>query len=66
MDQGGGELLLAGNDRYRGPGGQSVYRDGSTYRLVYHAYEVSKNGSPQLQIRDLTWTSDGWPTLRKP
>ena len=66
MDQGGGDLILSGDDRYRGPGGQSVYLDGSTYRLVYHAYNARLNGVPQLQIRDLTWTSDGWPALRQP
>ena len=34
--------------------------------LVYHAYDKSKNGMPQLQIRDLTWTDDSWPVLRQP
>ena len=62
----GGDLILAGDDRYRGRGGQSVYLDGGTYRLVYHAYKTTVNGMPQLQIRDLTWTSDGWPAVRQP
>ncbi len=66
MDQGGGHLVLEGNDRYRGPGGQSVFFDGDVYRLVYHAYDTSADGIPQLQIRDLVWTSDGWPTVREP
>lgn len=64
MDQGSGELLLEGNDRYRGPGGQSVYRDENIYRLVHHAYDTAQNGLPQLQIHDLSWTSDGWPEIR--
>lgn len=66
MDEGGGDLVLAGDDRYRGPGGESVYLDGQTYRLVHHVYDMAKNGMPQLRIQDLTWTSDGWPALRKP
>lgn len=65
MSLGGGHLVLEGNDRYRGPGGQSVYLDGEVYRLVYHAYDTSAGGIPQLQIRDLAWTSDGWPTVRE-
>lgn len=66
MEQGGGDLLLDGNDRYHGPGGQSVYLDGDIYRLVHHVYDASKNGLPQLQIHDLAWTSDGWPEVRQP
>ncbi len=66
MDQGGGDVILAGDERFRGPGGQSVYLDGSTCRLVYHVYDAAKNGMPQLKIQDLTWTSDGWTELRKP
>lgn len=66
MDQGGGDLILAGDDRYRGPGGQSVYLDGNIHRLVLHAYDTSKNGLPQLQICGLAWTVDGWTVLRQP
>ncbi len=66
MDQGGGHLVLEGGERYRGPGGQSVYVDGDVYRLVYHAYDATAGGTPQLQIRDLAWTSDGWPTVVEP
>ena len=65
MSLGGGDLVLAGDDRRRGPGGQSVFLDGGTYRLVYHAYNAALNGMPQLQIRDLAWSSDGWPSLRE-
>ncbi|HYN90173.1 MAG TPA: arabinan endo-1,5-alpha-L-arabinosidase, partial [Ardenticatenaceae bacterium] len=51
MEEGWGDLLLDGDERLRGPGGQSVYLDGGTYRLVYHTYDRLKNGLPQLQIR---------------
>jgi len=66
MDQGGGDLLLAGDDRFRGPGGQSVFLDGNTYRLVHHVYDTFQNGLPQLKIKDLTWTTDGWPEIPRP
>ncbi|GGI99929.1 extracellular endo-alpha-(1-_5)-L-arabinanase 1 [Alicyclobacillus cellulosilyticus] len=61
MMQGGGTLLLGNQGDMIGPGGQSVYRDGNTYYLVYHFYDASDAGNPKLQIRKLTWTKDGWP-----
>lgn len=63
MDQGGGDLVLEADERYRGPGGQSVVNDEGVYRLVYHGYDTTQNGLPQLQIRDIGWTDDGWPQL---
>jgi len=66
MDQGGGDLILAGYDRYRGPGGQSVYLDGSIYRLVHHYYDALDNGTHKLQIRNLAWTDDDWPVAGEP
>jgi arabinan endo-1,5-alpha-L-arabinosidase len=61
MMTGGGTLLLAGEGAWRGPGGQSLYRDGATDLLVYHAYSAS-TGRPSLQISRLLWT-DGWPQV---
>ncbi len=66
IDQGGGDLILAGYDRYRGPGGQSVYLDGGTYRMVLHYYDARDNGNHKLQIRDLAWTDDDWPVAGEP
>jgi arabinan endo-1,5-alpha-L-arabinosidase len=66
MDQGGGDLLLAGYERYRGTGGQSVYLDGNTYRLVLHYYDGRDNGIHKLQIRNLAWTNDDWPVVEEP
>ena len=63
MDQGGGTLILESKDRYHGPGGQVVYLDNGTYRLAHHYYDALDNGAPKLQIHDLAWTSDGWPTV---
>jgi arabinan endo-1,5-alpha-L-arabinosidase len=66
MEQGGGDLVLADKDYYRGPGGQAVYLDEGTYRLVHHAYDARSFGVPTLQIHDLIWTNDGWPALSEP
>jgi len=61
MLAGGGTLLLEGGGEWRGPGGQSLYRDGTTDLIVYHAYNAT-TGKPTLQIARITWT-DGWPRV---
>lgn len=66
MDRGGGTLLLEGQERYRGPGGQTSYLDDGIFRLVNHYYDASDRGIAKLQIHDLAWTSDGWPQALAP
>ncbi|MBE0340438.1 arabinan endo-1,5-alpha-L-arabinosidase, partial [Paenibacillus sp. 28ISP30-2] len=56
---GGGTVLDAGNDRWKGPGGQSIYNNSVIAR---HAYDATDNGNPKLLISDLKWDSAGWPT----
>jgi arabinan endo-1,5-alpha-L-arabinosidase len=63
MDQGGGSILLTGDERHVAAGGQSVYRDGDCFRLVYHYYDALDGGKSKLQIGELKWTSDGWLTM---
>lgn len=65
MLEGGGTPVLVGNDRWLGPGGQSI-RMGTEHGLrddhdviVFHAYD-SKTGNPYLQISSIDWTG-GWP-----
>ena len=66
MDQGGGTQILATEGSDRGPGGQAVYLDDGTYRLVYHIYDTLDSGIPKLRVRDLSWSSDGWPAVVVP
>jgi arabinan endo-1,5-alpha-L-arabinosidase len=61
MQEGGGTLLLEGSAAWRGPGGQSVLRDGRDDWLVFHAYDGA-TGRPTLQISRLVW-EDGWPRV---
>ncbi|GAC1428646.1 MAG: arabinan endo-1,5-alpha-L-arabinosidase [Chloroflexota bacterium] len=61
MMEGAATPVLAGSGRYRGPGGQSVLVDGSSYWLVYHYYDAADGGTAKLGIRTLLWTGDGWP-----
>ena len=66
MLDGGGSLLLAGGPRWKGPGGQTVYRNGAEWIVVYHSYDAEDKGIPKLRISDLYWDAGGWPTLVKP
>ncbi|MER3553040.1 MAG: hypothetical protein C4331_01430 [Meiothermus sp.] len=62
MTEGGGTLLLGSEGRYIGPGGQFVYNDRGTFRLVFHYYDRGDSGTPKLAIWDLRW-SGGWPSV---
>jgi arabinan endo-1,5-alpha-L-arabinosidase len=63
-DDGGNVLLKAGaRDRFKGPGGASVFEENGAYFIVYHAYDAQNNGKPALRIQALEWTADGWPKV---
>jgi arabinan endo-1,5-alpha-L-arabinosidase len=57
--EGGGTQLLAPNNRWIGPGGESVLQRPEGDILVFHAYDAV-TGKPALQISTLLWAG-GWP-----
>ncbi|MGA2534398.1 MAG: arabinan endo-1,5-alpha-L-arabinosidase [Terracidiphilus sp.] len=59
MLHGGGTSLLVGNQRWLGPGGESVLQRTEGDLIVFHAYDAA-TGKPALQISTLVW-NDGWP-----
>ena len=59
MTEGGGTLLLSGNSKWAGPGGESVLLQKSGGIIVYHAYDAH-TGQPSLQISTIAWVK-GWP-----
>ena len=64
---GGGTCVLAGNERWRGPGHNSVLTTDTGQWLVHHAYDVQNLRAQRvLQIRPLSWTPDGWPQVGEP
>ncbi len=65
MLNGGYTILLQSSGNVIGPGGQSIYLDGSRYLLIYHYYDGASNGAVKIQIRQVTW-SGGWPQLSSP
>lgn len=58
MMDGGGTLFDSGNERWIGPGGQSLL---STTAICHHAYDAENNGAPTLMIKTLHWDESGWP-----
>jgi arabinan endo-1,5-alpha-L-arabinosidase len=64
MLAGGGTVLDSSGPRWIGPGGESVYHDASGgWIIAFHAYDAQNNGNPTLQISDLYWDANNWPTL---
>jgi arabinan endo-1,5-alpha-L-arabinosidase len=59
MSEGGAKPLLSANQKWLGPGGESILLQKDGDIIVFHAYDA-KTGVPSLQISTLTWT-DGWP-----
>jgi arabinan endo-1,5-alpha-L-arabinosidase len=59
MLEGGGTPVLVANQRWLGPGGESVLERPEGNIIVFHAYDAL-TGKPALQISTLIW-NDGWP-----
>jgi len=66
MMNGGASLLLAAQGDMIGPGGESVFRNGSSEYMVYHYYDAKENGAARVQIRKIVWRANGWPSLAVP
>jgi arabinan endo-1,5-alpha-L-arabinosidase len=67
MTLGGGTLVLANNDNWRGPGHNSVLQARQGDFLVHHTYDTSRLDKQRiLQIRPIYWTEDGWPVAGEP
>ncbi|MCR4415027.1 MAG: arabinan endo-1,5-alpha-L-arabinosidase [Thermoguttaceae bacterium] len=66
MLDGGGTLVVAGSDRWRGPGHNSVLGADGRDWLVHHVYDARDVRLGRiLQIRPLDWR-DGWPAAGEP
>lgn len=62
MLEGGGTLVLAGDEDWVALGHNAAYTfDGRDY-LVFHAYETVDNAKQKLRILPMTW-DDGWPVV---
>ena len=61
MSDGGGTLLLSGNSKWAGPGGESVLLQKTGDIIVYHAYDAH-TGQPSLQVSTISWVKN-WPKV---
>jgi len=67
MLEGGGTLVLANSDRWRGPGHNGVITTDAGQWMVHHTYDVQNLEAQRiLQVRPMTWTDDGWPKVGEP
>jgi arabinan endo-1,5-alpha-L-arabinosidase len=66
MLEGGGTLVLEGDERYRGPGHNAVLFTETAAYNVYHSYDADRNGASTLRIAELAFDSDGWPVSAGP
>lgn len=62
--QNGGTPVIAGYGDVYGPGHGAVYLDGQHWWLVHHVYDGSEGGRPELSVRPVDWSRDGWPVAR--
>ena len=63
LTEGGGTLVLEGGGRWVGPGHCAVLQTKDGDRLVYHAYDAERRGTPTLRVSRLFWDAEAWPTL---
>lgn len=64
LTEGGGTLILSGDERWKGTGHNSFLHTGDGDYLVYAAYDAQKPRLGRLsQIRQISWDADGWPVV---
>lgn len=63
MLEGGGTLVRSGDERWRGPGHNTIYSEDGVDWLVYHAYDALDEGKSKLHIERLGWDEEGWPQV---
>lgn len=66
MLDGGGTLVLEGNERWRGVGANTVLTTAEQSYNVYHAYDANAAGRATLRIAELAWDSEDWPVSGGP
>ncbi|MGQ9505185.1 MAG: arabinan endo-1,5-alpha-L-arabinosidase [Thermogutta sp.] len=67
MREGGGTVILSGNERWRGPGHNCVLITKTGDWIIHHTYDMRNLDKHRiLQVRPLTWTEDGWPRVGQP
>ncbi|MHB8861073.1 MAG: arabinan endo-1,5-alpha-L-arabinosidase [Pirellulaceae bacterium] len=67
MVDGGGTLVLASYDRWRGPGHNCVLQTPARDWLIHHTYDAQNiRAARVLQVRPIYWDETGWPVVGEP
>jgi arabinan endo-1,5-alpha-L-arabinosidase len=64
MLEGGGTLFLGTVGNAIGPGHAGIFSEGSTNWFSCHFYDATRSGIATVSVRQLQWTTDGWPVLQ--
>jgi len=65
MLEGGGTVILKGDEDWYAVGHNSVYEFDGTDYIIFHGYEaVDERGLPRLRIEKFEWDKEGWPFVR--
>ena len=62
--QGGGTVVVSGNDRYPGVGHCAVVSTEGGEKMLFHAYDRETGYNAGLLVRPVTWDRNGWPSIR--
>ncbi|WP_186754097.1 arabinan endo-1,5-alpha-L-arabinosidase [Echinicola salinicaeni] len=63
MYNGGGTLVLEGNEDWYGVGHNAAYTFENKDYLIFHGYDAQQNARPRLFIREISWDKEGWPMV---
>lgn len=66
MLEGGGTVVLEGNDRWRAAGASSLSTINEQDYVTYHAYDANAVGRATLRIAEVAWDDEGWPVFGGP
>ena len=62
LTDGGGTIMLSGNEEWHGVGHCAVAKLNADDYVVFHGYDAADKGIAKLLIRKITWR-DAWPTV---
>ncbi len=61
--QGGGTLVVGGNDRYPGAGHCAVVQKDGVDIMLFHAYDRDFGYDSRLLVKPIDWSEAGWPSV---
>lgn len=63
MDEGGGSLVVEGNEKWYGVGHNAAYTFDNKDYIVMHGYSAEDNGKPKLILKEIKWDKNDWPRV---